>query len=147
MSYLETTQPVHDAYAALAPYYDRFTGESAYDTWLAQIEARARALGLAGTRALDIGCGTGNSFAPLLDRGYEVTACDLSPEMIDEARRKFGDRVADLFVADMRELPALGPFDLVTCIDDALNYLLDPDDLVTTFRGVADVLAPDGIYA
>jgi SAM-dependent methyltransferase len=147
MSYLETTYPVHDAYAILAPYYDRFMAGASYDTWLDRIEARARALGLAGRRVLDIGCGTGNSFAPLLARGYEVSACDLSPEMVDEARRKFADQVEDLFVADMRDLPTLGPFDLVTCIDDALNYLLSPEDLLDAFRSVAEILAADGIYA
>jgi hypothetical protein len=67
--------------------------------------------------------------------------------MLDEARRKFAGQVEDLFVADMRELPPVGEFDLVTCIDDAVNYLLSQDELVATFTGVAQVLAPDGIFA
>lgn len=147
MSYLETTHQVQDAYAALAPHYDRFMAGAAYENWLGRIEAWARDLGLTGTRVLDVACGTGNSFAPLLGRGYEVSGCDLSPEMLGEARRKYADRVEDLFVADMRDLPALGTFDLVTCIEDALNYLLSPEDLVAAFRSVAEVLADDGIYA
>src|SRR5947209_7336413 len=106
MSYLETPNQVQDAYATLAAHYDRFMAGAAYDTWLDQIEARARALGLTGRRVLDIACGTGNSFAPLLARGYEVTGCDLSQEMLDQARRKFADQVEDLFVTDMRALPA-----------------------------------------
>ncbi len=147
MSYLEITDPARCAYAALAPFYDRFTADYVYDSWLAQIEERALALGLDGRRALDIGCGTGKSFAPLLARGYEVSGCDLSPEMVEQARLKFSGLVEDLFIADMRELPAVGVFDLVTCIDDAINYLLSADELVAAFAGVAQVLAPAGIFA
>jgi SAM-dependent methyltransferase len=147
MSQHQIADPALDAYAGLAPFYDRFTAGCAYDSWLAQIEQRARVLGLAGRRVLDIGCGTGESFGPLLDRGYEVTGCDLSPEMIEEAVRKFDGRVQDLLVADMRELPPLGSFDLVTCIDDAINYLLSAEELVDTFRGVAGLLAADGVFA
>ncbi len=45
----------------------------------------------------------------------------------------------------MRDLPSLGAFDLVWCLDDALNYLLDPDELRLTFEGLRRNLAPDGL--
>jgi SAM-dependent methyltransferase len=67
--------------------------------------------------------------------------------MVEVARRKFGDQVEDLFVADMCELPRLGRFDLVTCLNDAVNYLLAEDELEAAFRGVARLLAPRGVYA
>ena len=44
----------------------------------------------------------------------------------------------------MRALPAFGRFDLVTCLDDALNHLLEPDDVVRTFEGMAANLDPAG---
>ena len=141
MRYQTTIDPARLPYAALAPYWDRFTAAYDYDLWLTRIEERAVALGIFGNRLLDVGCGTGKSFAPMLARGYDVTACDISDEMVEQTRAKFGDRVEDVFVADMRELPACGKFDFVTCIDDALNYLLTDEDLVAAFQGVADVLA------
>jgi SAM-dependent methyltransferase len=147
MRYQTASDPAQDAYTTFAPYYDRFTADYEYDGWLAQIDDRAHALGVFGRRLLDVGCGTGKSFAPLLGRGYEVTACDISPEMVDLARRKFGGLVDDIFVADMRALPADGAFDLVTCLDDGVNYLLSDEQLVAAFQGVADVLAPGGVYA
>src|SRR2546421_6661629 len=116
--------PSTDAYHDLAPFYDGFTAGYAYDGWLSRLEALAQAQGLAGRRLLDVGCGSGKSFLPLLERGYEVTACDISPAMVEEARRKVTGR-ARVVVADMRSLPALGEFDLITCLDDAVNYLLD----------------------
>ncbi len=40
----------------------------------------------------------------------------------------------------------VGAFALVTCLDDAVNYLLEPDDLATAFASAAERLAPDGLY-
>ena len=137
--------PALEAYEAFAPFYDRFTSGYAYDTWLAELEALALGHGLSGRRLLDVGCGTGKSFFPMLERGYEVSACDLSPAMLDLARAKLPPGLVDLFVADMRDLPVVGSFDLVTCLDDALNYLVEPADLVPALRGMGANLAPAGL--
>ena len=50
-----------------------------------------------------------------------------------------------LVPADLRRLPALGRFDLVTCVDDSLNYLRDGDELALAFGGMAANLAPHGV--
>jgi SAM-dependent methyltransferase len=135
------------AYDVLAPYYDDFTAGYAYEDWVQAIEQRAQRLGLRGRRALDLACGTGNSTGPLLARGYSVLACDISPGMVEEARRKYPDRADSFLVADMRALPALGEFDLVLCLDDAVNYLLSTEDLEAAFSSVARILSPSGIFA
>jgi SAM-dependent methyltransferase len=132
------------AYAVLAPAYDLLTAQYAYGPWLAAIERIAREHGLRGDRLLDVGCGTGKSFLPLLERGFEVTACDISPEMVEIAQGKAGAR-ADVHVADMRRLPVFGAFDLVTCIDDAINHLLEPGDVYEAFASMRENLAPGGL--
>ena len=134
------------AYERLAAVYDRFTDSYDHDGWVGRLERLAREHGLEGHRALDVACGTGKSFAPLVRRGYDVWACDLSPAMVAQARRSKSlppDRIA---VADMRHLPYAGAFSLVTCLDDAVNYLLGEDDLAAAFASVARLLAPDGVY-
>jgi SAM-dependent methyltransferase len=131
-------------YDAFAADYDAFTAHHDYEGWTADIERLALEAGLRGHRLLDVACGTGKSFLPMLARGYEVTACDISPAMLRIAAGKAGGR-ARLHVLDMRELPVLGAFDLVTCLDDALNYLHDPQELVAAFAGLARNLAPDGV--
>ena len=98
--------PALEAYEALAPFYDLFTDGYSYDTLLAELERLALDHGLAGRRLLDVGCGTGKSFLPMLARGYEVAGCDLSPAMVELAREKLPPGLVDLFVADMRDLPA-----------------------------------------
>lgn len=132
------------AYAVLAPAYDLLTAEYAYGPWLSAIERLAYEHGLRGHRLLDVGCGTGKSFLPLLERGFQVTACDICPEMVALAQRKAGAR-ADVYVADMRHLPIFGEFDLITCIDDAINHLLTRDEVADALSGMYDNLAPGGI--
>lgn len=132
------------AYDDLALAYDHLTAHHRQEEWLATIEGLARHHGLSGTRQFDVACGTGKSFISFLERGYDVTACDLSPAMLEVARLKAGPR-ATLFVADMRDLPAAGAFDLVTCLDDSLNYLRTRDDLTRALAGFAANLAPRGI--
>jgi SAM-dependent methyltransferase len=132
-------------YAPLAPYYDAFTADYDYETWADGLESLAAEHGLRGRRLLDVGCGTGKSFLPFLARGYRVTACDISPAMIAAASRKLPPGAARLLVADMRELPDLGRFDLITCLDDTLNYLLEREDLVVALRGMRRCLAHHGL--
>lgn len=134
------------AYERLAPVYDRFTDSYDHDGWVGRLERLARRHGLTGRRALDVACGTGKSFAPLIGRGYDVWACDLSPAMVTQARRSGALDADRIVVADMRRLPELGVFSLVTCLDDAVNYLLDEDDLTDAFASVERLLAPDGVY-
>jgi SAM-dependent methyltransferase len=131
------------AYDTFAPYYDAFTSASDYDAWGGSTLAHARRHGLRGDRLLDLACGTGMSFTPFLARGFDVTACDFSTAMLAEAARRAP--AARLVHADIRALPDLGEFDLVTCFDDALNYLLDEDDLGAAFAGIGRSLAPDGV--
>jgi SAM-dependent methyltransferase len=133
-----------DAYGPLAAVYDLFTAHHRHDVWLARLEALGRRHGLTGRRVLDVGCGTGKSFLPLVRRGYRVTGCDISPEMLAEARRTAPPHVR-LVEADMRDLPDLGRFDLVTCLDDAVNYLLGEDDLTRAMASMARALAPRGL--
>jgi 2-polyprenyl-3-methyl-5-hydroxy-6-metoxy-1,4-benzoquinol methylase len=78
MSSHDRTASARDAYDVAADVYDDFTAHHDYEGWTALIERLARAHGLAGGRLLDVGCGTGNSFLPFLERGYQVTACDIS---------------------------------------------------------------------
>jgi SAM-dependent methyltransferase len=132
------------AYDALAPFYDRFTAHHDYELWTGGLLGLARAHGLTGNRALDAGCGTGKSFLPLLERGFDVTACDISPEMVELAQDKAGAR-ADVHVADMRRLPQFGEFDLITCIDDAINHLLDPGEVYDALSSMRENLAPGGL--
>jgi len=132
------------AYDAFASAYDVFNQAYQYESWTGKLLAEAQSAGLDGNRLLDVGCGTGLSFVALLDRGFEVTACDISPGMLEIARQRAGDR-AELLVGDMRALPDLGEFDLVWAVNDAANYVLSDEELRASLRSMARNLAPDGV--
>ena len=57
-----------------------------------------------GQRILDIGCGTGVSLGPLLDKGLSLTGIDPSPYMLDVAGKRFENRV-DIHRGIAEDLP------------------------------------------
>jgi SAM-dependent methyltransferase len=134
-----------DAYDRYAPSYDAANAENDYELWLGEVllpELERR--GLRKGWALDVGCGTGRAFEPLLDRGWQVVGCDVSPEMLAEAERKFGSRVR-LSVMDARNLtpislgtgsPSERGFQLVLLLNDVVNYMTEAGELEQVFAGV-----------
>jgi SAM-dependent methyltransferase len=137
--------PPIDGYEPLARVYDAFTAASDYEAWTTHVLALAAGYGWRGSEVLDVACGTGKSFMPLVERGFRVTGCDVSAAMLAEAARKAPE--VPLIEADMRSLPRLGAFEMVVCFDDSLNHLLDENDLASAFASVARNLAPaDGMF-
>ena len=131
-------------YDALAPGYDLLTAGYDYDRWIGELVRWARKHGLRGRHALDVACGTGKSFVPLLGAGFDVIGCDESRGMLAVAAAKVPDPRA-VQRHDMRSLPVLGSFDLITCIDDALNHLLSEAEVRDALASMARNLAPDGL--
>ncbi len=132
------------AYEGTAAAYDDFTAHHEDEAWLADLLDGLRDHGLRGNRLLDVGCGTGKSFVPMLPRGWEITGCDISPSMLELAREKAGNAVR-LEVADMLALPKLGEFDLVWALDDTVNYLLGTEELLRALTGMRENLARTGL--
>jgi len=131
-------------YDALAPVYDLLTGDYAYGPWVADLVELARRHGLAGDRALDVACGDGNATLPLLDLGFDVTACDLSHAMVAAARRRTGGR-ARVLQADLLRMPLLGRFDLTTCFGDVPNHLRSLAELRAGLAGIRRNLRRGGM--
>lgn len=132
-------------YDAFAPIYNEFNHQNDYEMWLGDaLLPELEKHGLKRGRALDVGCGTGRAFGPLLRRGWQVRACDLSPGMLERAREEGGDEV-QLDVADMRELPVYGEFELVLSLNDSVNYLLGDEDLEQALTRMRANLADDGL--
>jgi SAM-dependent methyltransferase len=137
--------PALAAYEAFAPIYNEFNHLNDYEMWLGRtLLPELEKHGLKRGRALDVGCGTGRAFAPLLRRGWEVRGCDLSPGMLERARGEAAGKV-ELEVADMRELPVYGAFELVLSLNDSVNYLLGDGDLERALGAMRANLADDGL--
>jgi SAM-dependent methyltransferase len=128
----------------MAPVYDEFTHLNDYETWFGLLVPALERHGLRQGRLLDVGCGSGKAFAPMLRRGWSVRGCDVSAAMLELAREKGGAQV-ELEVADMRELPTFGEFELVWALNDPANYMLDEEELKLALEGMRRNLAPDGL--
>lgn len=79
---------------------------------------------LRGARILDAGCGTGAMAGELAQRGAQVVGVDISPQLIDIARRRLHPAQAgqvDFRAGDMSD-PALGRFDFVMAMDSLIYY-------------------------
>jgi SAM-dependent methyltransferase len=141
------------AYDRFAPIYDDWNAENDYEMWLGEVLLpELEKHGLRKGWALDVGCGTGRAFPPLLARGWRVTGCDVSPGMLTEARRKFGSEVR-LLEEDARSLPSFarlpdvapdGGFDLILLLNDIVNYAIEIDELNDLLTGLKRNLRPDG---
>ncbi len=132
------------AYDKFAPIYDQFNHLNDYELWTSVLLAELEKHGIRKGRLLDVGCGTGRAFEPMLNRGWEVQGCDLSEGMLAEAGRKFGETV-ELAVADVRDLPVFGEFELVWALNDVVNYLTGEGELERALTGMCANLAPGGL--
>jgi SAM-dependent methyltransferase len=116
------------------PFYDEYAW--AYDLVITPpdegqldfiADAFARRGVVAGSLVLDAGCGAGRHALGLARRGYVVEGIDLSPDLVEEARRLAGDeeRIAVSFlVGDILKLQPAARFDGLLC-RGVLNDLLD----------------------
>ncbi len=128
----------------MAPVYDEFTHLNDYEAWFGTLLPALERHGLRQGRLLDVGCGSGKAFPPMLARGWSVHGCDVSPAMLERARERGGADVR-VDVADMRALPRFGGFELVWALNDPVNYMLDTEELELALAGMRQNLAPGGL--
>jgi SAM-dependent methyltransferase len=95
-------------------------------------------------RALDLGCGTGNITAHLLELGAHVVAADVSPDFLAAIERRFADtgrvETLELNGRDLSNLPGAS-VDLV-CAYSVLHHI---PDYLGAIDEVCRVLRPGGV--
>jgi SAM-dependent methyltransferase len=98
--------------------------------------------GVTQPHALDLGAGSGNVTAHLLDLGARVTAAEVSPHFIELLERRFGGAVQTVQIngVDLEGLPD-GTFDIVT-LYSVLHHIPEYVDIVDE---IARVLRPGGL--
>jgi SAM-dependent methyltransferase len=139
----------NDPYANLADLYDMFAADVSlqafYHEWRDSLLAAVRKYKVKVHVLVDLACGTGNTTVPWTrQRGWTVVGVDSSAAMLREARKKSG-RVR-WYRQDLRKLDLEECADVVTCHFDALNHVLDPQDLQQVFVNVAHTLNEGGLF-
>lgn len=98
-----------------------------------------------GTRVLDLACGTGLHALFFAELGADVTALDVSADMIAHAKRHRPHARIQYDVGDMRELHG-GPWDLALCLGNSLSLMPSVAEVSRVVERVAEALSPHGVF-
>lgn len=135
-----------DSYTVLARCYDRLTADVDYERWADYVERHFRKQKQPVRSVVELGCGTGSLTKLLARRGYQMTAVDLSPDMLAVADQKCQGLDVLFLCQDMSRLTLLERADAVICCLDSVNYVTRPAALKRTFQRVYKALAPGGLF-
>lgn len=137
-----------EMYEDFAQVYDRFMDETPYEAWADFVEQKLKEAGIGSGLVLDLGCGTGSVTELLAKKGYDMIGVDISDRMIDIAMEKRAESGLDILYLqqDMREFELYGTVRAVVSLCDSVNYLLEEEELLETFRLVNNYLDPGGLF-
>jgi SAM-dependent methyltransferase len=131
------------SYDGFARVYDKHWGDWPQRA-LPDLDRMGLGLLSPGDRVLDLCCGTGRLAALLAERVIDVVGIDASSDMIEVARENAPS--GEFLVADAATFTVAGPFAAATSTFDALNHIIDRDELAAVFARVNEVLVPGGLF-
>ena len=94
---------------------------------------------LKGKRVFELGCGTGELGEEFVKLGCHVTSVDARLEHIEELRRRFPDRAAEVVNLDAENCLVFGSMDIVVCFG-LLYHLSEPARFLACCCELAPVL-------
>lgn len=92
---------------------------------------------------LDIACGTGTLIQRLSKYGWNSIGIDISPAMIYTAKQLYP--YIPTLVGDMCSLPFNNSFNIISCLFDSINFLLDEEDIYRSIYSMASCIKENGI--
>ena len=165
-----------EAYTDFAQVYDEFMDETPYAEWCAFLVGMLGRYGLKEVAdedsrllddtyvisdgpneqhlrqerntILDLGCGTGTLTQLLARKGYDMIGVDNAQEMLQIAMEKRDESGLDILylLQDMREFELYGTVGAVVSVCDSINYLLEEEEVLRTFKLVHTYLYPGGVF-
>jgi SAM-dependent methyltransferase len=94
---------------------------------------------------LDVACGTGNILLELKRYRYQLSGCDSSYPMILQASYKRELNGIPLWQSDMSTLRLRRKVDVVLCLYDSINYIMNRNEILNFFESAHRFLTPNGI--
>ncbi|WP_026518093.1 class I SAM-dependent DNA methyltransferase [Butyrivibrio sp. MC2021] len=164
-----------EAYSEFASVYDTFMDETPYDVWgdfvagligkygvsrpytdenaapediSEEEEDTEKALEQERNLVVELGCGTGSFTEVLAKKGYDIMGTDISADMLNIARNKAMEKGLNIMYLeqDMRELDLYCTAGTIVSVCDSVNYVLEDDEIIETFKLVNNFLFPKGIF-
>lgn len=134
--------PTDGMYGARAELYDALYHWKDYQAEAERLVAVLGSLGVrAGSRLLELGCGSGGHLVHLRDR-FDCMGLDLNEGMLERARARLPG--VPLVCGDMASFTVERPVHAVVSLFSALGYV-HPDRLPSLARCVRDALLPGGV--
>ncbi|HBM79713.1 MAG TPA: hypothetical protein DD426_02560, partial [Clostridiaceae bacterium] len=135
-------------YTSFAYYYDLLMKDVDYNKWCDYVLRSIEGLKIDHTDILEMACGTGAMSVLLSKKGYDVTAFDISEDMLAVASNKALDSGAkvNFLHQDMRDIKIHDRFGTILCLCDSMNYITDDNDLRKIFKWVFDHLKENGAF-
>ena len=95
--------------------------------------------------AIDLGCGSGFQSIPLAELGYQVTAIDLSPILLEELNKQKGDLPIQTVQDDLLLFEQhCSKADLVVCMGDTLTHLVSLNQVDGLMGKIYHILSEGG---
>ncbi len=128
-------------YQQFAQFYDALMGDGSSRS--ARILEAIDRFDVGATSLLELGCGTG-SVLEGLDSMSRLVGLDASAEMLSAATAKVPS--AEFLLGDMTDFDLGTTFDVVACVYDTVNHLVNYEAWESLFQGVARHLEPGGLF-
>ena len=135
-------------YQDFSNVYDELMKEIDYDQWANYLQRMFFNAKKEIKTIIEFGCGTGNITLKLAEKGYQMTAVDLSESMLtlaDEKAGQMGINNIDFYLGDMSNFQIDQKFDAVIACCDTVNYLKSMEDMQAFFLSSLDCLKKDGV--
>lgn len=137
-----------ESYGGFASVYDLFMDGTPYEEWGDFVDRSLKEHGAAGGLVLELGCGTGTFTEYLAKKGYDMIGMDNSWDMLDIAMQKKEKSGLDILYLcqDMRAFELYGTVAAAVSVCDSVNYITEPEELLTVFSLVNNYLDPGGLF-
>ena len=135
-------------FSRFARYYDAFMDYIDYPGWVQYIMEILDTYGIKGKKLLDLACGTGTCAVLFAKKGFEVYGIDVSEDMLEQARKKISAMFYNIGFScqDLRNFKLEKKVDVVTCLYDSMNYLLEEEDVRQAFGSAYNALNNGGAF-
>ena len=135
-----------NAYHTLADSYDRLTNDVDYEAVVDFYQKILEREGITPRTAADLACGTGSVAVLLAKMGLDVTAVDMSEEMLCQAQQKAQDLPITFVRQKLQNLRLIKGVDLAVCALDSMDYITNPIHCQMAIHRIYRALNPGGCF-
>lgn len=138
-----------EIYTRLAPIYDTLMEDVDYESWADFIDEIMQTHHINPIEILELACGTGAIALSLAElECYNLTATDLSPDMVKIAQEKAKRHQlnVDFFPMDYLNIHTNKSFDCIYSVFDSVNYLQDEKKLAKLLEDTFSILKKGGLF-